>query len=167
MDRGLTMQLPESQDCSQYQDKRRHLLDAWKVQFAIRERSSFIAGGGGAAEDFGWDHYIFRRTKGGIIRNWYRGDHWKLWKDSEGSPLKFAWKMKTLGGGGGGGEIKNKRGDRLKLTLFSPKSSAPRPLPPAINNDRSLSLRIQPSLLGSLRLGRLAGETSATQPMFT
>ena len=27
----------------------------------------------------------------------FRGDHWKLWKDSEGEPLKFAWKMKTWG----------------------------------------------------------------------
>ena len=24
---------------------------------------------------------------------------WKLWQDSEGGPLKFVWKMKTLGGG--------------------------------------------------------------------
>ena len=59
----------------------------------LRDRSLFIAGG---------DHLIFRRTKGGISRNWEpkRGDHWKLWKDSEGGPLKFAWKMKTCGEGG-------------------------------------------------------------------
>ena len=33
------MQLPESQDDSQYQDERRNLslLDAWKFQFAISE----------------------------------------------------------------------------------------------------------------------------------
>ena len=42
----------------------------------------------------------FRRTKGMISRNWEpkRGDHWKLWKDSKGGPLKFAWKMKAWGG---------------------------------------------------------------------
>ena len=41
------------------------------------------------------------KTKGGINRNWEpkRGDNWKLWRDSEGGPLKFAWKMKTWGGG--------------------------------------------------------------------
>ena len=48
-----------------------------------------------------------RRILGEISRNWEpkRGDHWnhwKLWKDSEGGPLKFAWKMKTLRGWGGG-----------------------------------------------------------------
>ena len=69
--------------------------------------------------------------------------------------------MKTCGGGGGGAakkykrvggggespksstvirgdhfsEVTFQRGDRLNFTLFSPKSS---PLPPAINNDRSL-----------------------------
>ena len=39
-------------------------------------RSLFIPWGGG-------DHLIFRRTKGGISRNWEpkRRDHWKLWKD--------------------------------------------------------------------------------------
>ena len=43
-------------------------------------------GGGG---DFRGDHLIFRRTKGGIAEN--------IWKDSEGGPLKFAWKMKAWG----------------------------------------------------------------------
>ena len=59
-------------------------------------------GGGG---DFRGDNLIFGRTKGGIIRNWEpkRWDRWKLWKGLEGVPLKFAWKMKTLGWGGGGG----------------------------------------------------------------
>ena len=37
---------------------------------------------------------IFRRTKGGISHNCQ-----KLWKNSEGGPLKFAWKMQTLVGG--------------------------------------------------------------------
>ena len=34
-------------------------------------------------EDFEEDHLIFRRTKGGISRDWKpkSGDHWKLWKD--------------------------------------------------------------------------------------
>ena len=52
-------------------------------------------------EDFSGDHLIFRRTKGGISRNWEpkRGDHWKLSKDSEGGPVKFAWKMKIWAGG--------------------------------------------------------------------
>ena len=35
----------------------------------IRDRSLFIALGGGVAEDFGGDHLIFRRTKEGISRN--------------------------------------------------------------------------------------------------
>ena len=43
-------------------------------------------------EGFFWRGLLdFRRTKG--------GDHRKLWKDSEGGPLKFAWKMKTVGEG--------------------------------------------------------------------
>ena len=38
----------------------------------------FLRGGGGRG-----GHLIFRRTKGGISRNWEpkRGDHWKLWQD--------------------------------------------------------------------------------------
>ena len=57
-------------------------------------------GRGGGTEDFSGDHLIFRRTKGGISRNWEpeRGNRWKLWKGSEGGPLKFAWKVKTWGG---------------------------------------------------------------------
>ena len=48
------------------------------------------------------DHQVFRGTKGGISRNREpkRGGSLKLWKDSKGAPLKFAWKMKTWGGGG-------------------------------------------------------------------
>ena len=61
----------------------------------IRDQTLFITCGGGGG------HLIFGRTKGGISRNWEpnRGDCWKLWKDSEGGPLKFAWKMKTWGKG--------------------------------------------------------------------
>ena len=48
------------------------------------------------------DHLIFGRTKGAISRNWEakRGDRWKLWKDEEGGPLKFAGKNEDMGGGG-------------------------------------------------------------------
>ena len=69
------------------------------------------AGRGGAAEDFRGDHLIFRRTKGGISRNWEpkRGDHWKLWKDSVGGPLKFAY-MENEDVGGIAKVIKSYRG---------------------------------------------------------
>ena len=63
---------------------------------ALRDRSLFITwGGGGGRRIWGRDHLIFRRTEGGISRNWEpkRGDHWKFWKDSEGGPLKCAWTM--------------------------------------------------------------------------
>ena len=74
------------------------------ISLVPRDPSLFIAwgGGGGGKEDYEGDHLIFRRTKGGISRNWERktGNHWKLWKDhAEGELLEFAWKMKTLGGG--------------------------------------------------------------------
>ena len=107
-----------------------------EFHFALRDRSLFIAGGEGS-EDFRGHHFIFRRAKGGISHNWepQKGDRWKLWKDSEGRPVKFAWKIKTCGGGGGGGsrksskvirwdhfsEVTFKWGDRLNFTLFSPK----------------------------------------------
>ena len=49
-------------------------------------------GVGGGVEDFRGDHSTFGRTKGGISCNWEpkRQDRWKIWKDSEGGPLKFA-----------------------------------------------------------------------------
>ena len=82
----------------------------------LRDRSFIIAWGGGGRILGGitW----FWGEKKGISRNWEpkRGDHWKLWKDSDGGLLKFAWKMKTWWGGGG------------KVTFIPP---------PAIN-DRSL-----------------------------
>ena len=55
----------------------------------------------GWGRTLGGDDLIFRRTKGRVSRNWEpkRGDHWKLWKDSEGGPFKFAWIIKTWGGG--------------------------------------------------------------------
>ena len=49
-------------------------------------------GVGGGVGDFRGDHSSFGRTKGGISCNWEskRQDRWKIWKDSEGGPLKFA-----------------------------------------------------------------------------
>ena len=98
------------------------------------------------------NYLIFRRAKGGIqawLKAQKRGSL-KLWKGSEGGPLKFTWKMKTCGGGiarviksyqGGSLQWSNiQRRDRLNFSLFSPKSSGappPRP-PPAIINDQSL-----------------------------
>ena len=111
---------------------------------------------GGGGEGYKRDHTIFRRKKGGISRNWepQRGYHWTLWKDSEGGPLKFAWKL-SHGGitkviksykGGSLQWSKIQRGEKLNFTLFSPKSPAPSLSPPppphhAINNDRSLKAR--------------------------
>ena len=61
----------------------------------VRDRSLFIVWG--KAEDFRGDHLIFRRKKGGISRKREppRGNRLKFWKDSEGGPLKFAWRMET------------------------------------------------------------------------
>ena len=46
----------------------------------------------------GEDHLIFRRTKGRSVVT--ENPKEKIWKDSKGGPLKFAWKMETWGGGG-------------------------------------------------------------------
>ena len=56
-----------------------------------RDQSLFIAWGWRAG-DLRGGHLTFRRTKGGISRNWeaQMGDCCKLWKDSEEEPLKFA-----------------------------------------------------------------------------
>ena len=67
-------------------------------------RTGYYLSPGGAG---GWrilGRITFRRTKGGISRNWEpkRGDQWKRWKDSDGGPLKLAWTMKTWWGGGEG-----------------------------------------------------------------
>ena len=69
----------------------------------------------------------------------------KLCKDSEGGPLKFAWKTKTWGGGGRDRESHQKllggitsTGDRLNFTLSSPKTPPP---PQVINSDRSLRFK--------------------------
>ena len=128
-------------------------LHWWPLHHALTA-DSFTRGGG--REGYKRDHTIFRRKKGGISRNWepQRGYHWKLWKDSEGGPLKFAWKL-SHGGitkviksykGGSLQWSKIQRGEKLNFTLFSPKSPAPPLSPPppphhAINNDRSLKAR--------------------------
>ena len=118
-------------------------------------RQFYKRGGGGGRVISGITRLLGEK-KGGISRNWepQRGYHWKLWKDSEGGPLKFAWKL-SHGGitkviksykGGSLQWSKIQRGEKLNFTLFSPKSSALSPSPPppphhAINNDRSLKAR--------------------------
>ena len=54
-----------------------------------------LAGGGG-------DHLIFERTKGGSVltENPKGGIAENFGRSQRGKPLKFAWKMKTCGGGG-------------------------------------------------------------------
>ena len=107
----------------------------------------------GGAEDFRGDHLIFRKTKGGISRNWElkRGDRWKLWKSSEGVHSNLVGKWRHGGGGGSRKSskvirghhfsevLKHSKGESVKFyPLLSPKSSAPTPSPQAINNDWSL-----------------------------
>ena len=111
----------------------------------------YLSPGGGGARIWVADHLIFRRSKGGISRDWEtkRGHHWKLWKDSEGDHSSLLGKSRHWGGGereshqillGGSLQWSNiQRGDRLNFTLFSLKSSLPLP---AINNERSLSCPI-------------------------
>ena len=55
-----------------------------KISLVPRDRSLFIALGREEGGFWG-GHLIFRRTKGGISRNWEpnRGDQWKLWKDHD------------------------------------------------------------------------------------
>ena len=53
----------------------------------VRDQSIIIACRAGA-EDFGGEHLIFGRTKGGITENF---------EGFRGGSLKFAWKMKTGG----------------------------------------------------------------------
>ena len=71
-----------------------HLLLGGNNFFLILGTRYYLSLGGGG--DKRGDHLIFGRTKGGMAE--------KLWKDSEGEPLKFARKMKTCGEGGGGGD---------------------------------------------------------------
>ena len=59
----------------------------------VRNGSLFIAWRWGVgAEDFRGDHLLFGKKRGGSLKTLegFRG----------GGPLKFAWKMKTWGGGG-------------------------------------------------------------------
>jgi len=63
---------------------------------------------------------IFRRTKGGssvVTENPKMGDRLKLWKDSEGGPFKFAWKMKTWGGSRKSSKVI--RGDHFSEVTFN------------------------------------------------
>ena len=48
-----------------------------RMEVGGRDRSLFIAWGAGGGG-------------GGAGRSIFVGDHWKIWKDSEGRPLKFA-----------------------------------------------------------------------------
>ena len=58
-------------------------------------------------EDFGRDHLILGEQKGGsvVTENAEEGDHWKLWKDSEGGTTQICLeneesRQMLLGGGG-------------------------------------------------------------------
>ena len=107
----------------------------------VRDWSLFIPWGGGRILGGSLD---CRRTKGGISRNWEpkRGDRWKLWKDSEGGPLKFAWKMKTWRRGRRESHQKLLTGSlqwsniqrmgRLNFALFSLNSSTLSPRSPTL-----------------------------------
>ena len=126
----------------------------------IRDQPLFIAWGVGGGL---WgDYLIFRETKGGIsckLRT-QRGESLKTLEGFRGGPLKFAWRMKTWGGGSRKSSnvirgnhfsevifqwSNTKRGDRLNFTFFCPKSSVSPS--PAINNDRSLNFMIRAQLL--------------------
>ena len=76
---------------------------------------------------------VAENPKGGIAENFGR--------IQRGEPLKFAWKMKTYGGGGSRKSLKVIKGDLfsevtlkgrdwLNFTLFSLKSFAPPPPSP-------------------------------------
>ena len=65
------------------------------------DRSLFIAWGGGGGG--GGETCFLGEKKGGsvVTENLKGGNHGKLWKDSEGGPLRFAWKMKKTWGAQG------------------------------------------------------------------
>ena len=77
-----------------------------KEPVIIYRRGGMGGGGGGKGENCRWDHLIFGRTKGGISCNWEpkRGDHWKLWKDSEGGTTQIFLENEDMEGGRGGRE---------------------------------------------------------------
>ena len=99
-DESYTENLPSPVRNSQ-NDTLRHVYDQPEGNLS-RGGSYIVADNHNGMWEFWGDHLIFGRTKGGISRNWEpkRGLRWKLWKDSERGPLKFAWKMKTEGGRG-------------------------------------------------------------------
>ena len=65
---------------------------------SVLETGHYLSPGGKGAEDFRGDHLIFRRTKGGISRNWepkIKGESLKTLEGFRRGTLKFAWKVKT------------------------------------------------------------------------
>ena len=64
--------------------------------------------------------WFLEEQKGRISRNWElkREDHWRLWKDSGGGPLKIAWKMQTCMAGGGQTLSNVIRGDHFSEVTF-------------------------------------------------
>ena len=121
--------------------RNRELGSGTWIYSIVRDWSLFIPWGGGRILGGSLD---CRRTKGGISRNWEpkRGDRWKLWKDSEGGPLKFAWKMKTWRRGSRESHQKLLTGSlqwtniqrmgRLNFALFSLNSSTLSPRSPTL-----------------------------------
>ena len=99
--------------------------------------------GGGGTEDFSGDQLIFRRTKGGISRNWEprKGESLKTLEGFRRGTTQICLESEDMGRGLRKSS-KVIRGDHFRevtlkggITLFSPKSS---PVPQAINNDRAL-----------------------------
>ena len=70
----------------------------------LRDGSLFTAWGGGRTKLEEMTSFLGEQKGGSVLR----GDRRKRWKDSEGEPLKFAWKIKTCGEGGGGRESHQK-----------------------------------------------------------
>ena len=72
------------------------------ISLVPRDRLLFIAWGGGGREDYGGITWFLGEQKGGSVvtenpKGEITGNFRRI--TAEGEPLKFAWKMKTLGGG--------------------------------------------------------------------
>ena len=82
----------------------------------LRDGSLFTAWGGGRTKLEEMTSFLGEQKGGSVLR----GDRRKRWKDSEGEPLKFAWKIKTCGEGGGGSRKSSKviRGDHFSEVTF-------------------------------------------------
>ena len=65
----------------------------------------------------GEDHLIFRRTKGRSVVT--ENPKEKIWKDSKGGPLKFAWKWRHGVGGGSRKSSNVIRGDHFSEVTFT------------------------------------------------